>query len=604
MRSCNRLGVLAWAGLCAAQAQPQIDWVQQVKNKPVLDARQYNFASQRPGGSLSAGACSFNLTPFPSGLAVGGSLYLSGGSGTAESLVLTGVSGNTVSGTCGFSHSGAWSAAPTTGGIQEAIHTAVAAGGGIVYVAPGTVPLRAAIQLSSKVTLAGAGQSATILQIANQALSGTPAWLMAGSPGSTAGSFLYCVICFAPGASYSSISNLTIDVNGANQSITLFSQDITGYNCNNCTVSDLTVKNHQFGITGSGIALWGHSPRTANANNLITRTTVIQQPNCSVPTAGGGYYIEGFMNRIVDTYALNACDTDYVVADCTHCSIVNGNSDLGSGQSATPVFTVAGLYNTVSDSHCTASGAGSVASCFEADNGPNEVTDGTVFMNNTADHCRRGFEVNNVFTALHTVTNTVFSGGSASCSGGNGVSIGGAAVNVLITGMTLHNSEPTFGAGIDIHSPAGSTVVSNVTITDNFIDHNHFGITVDSALADLIKYLTISGNFIGDTSGSPVEAYGVVLGTGLVTGFDFAHNTLYGATLAPTSYSNTWSNDTIAGPNIGVPALTFTAATLGTASTLGAGFTKYCSDCTAAATCVTGGSGHMATSNGSVWTCN
>ena len=45
----------------------------------------------------------------------------------------------------------------------------------------------------------------------------------------------------------------------------------------------------------------------------------------------------------------------------------------------------------------------------------------------------------------------------------------------------------------------------------------------------------------------------------------------------------------------------FTVATLGTAPR--AGLAVYCSDCTTAATCEGSGSGHMAVSNGSAWTC-
>lgn len=98
------------------------------------NASVYDFSAQSPGGTLSAGSNSITLTPCPVGVNgsdVGHSLYITGGTGTAEAVPITGgtcTSGaatGTVSvtiaacggGTC---HSGAWTIKSATSGLAEA----------------------------------------------------------------------------------------------------------------------------------------------------------------------------------------------------------------------------------------------------------------------------------------------------------------------------------------------------------------------------------------------------------------------------------------------------------------------------------------------------
>lgn len=112
-------------------------------NPPTTLSTTYNFQSQTPGGSLSVGGNSITLSPVPLGINhndVGHYIYLSGGTGTAEAVLITG--GDAVSGatngvitfTCLHTHSGAWTVASATGGIQEAIEIAKDTGGRNVYV--------------------------------------------------------------------------------------------------------------------------------------------------------------------------------------------------------------------------------------------------------------------------------------------------------------------------------------------------------------------------------------------------------------------------------------------------------------------------------------
>jgi parallel beta-helix repeat protein len=114
------------------------------------DVRQFNFTAQAPGGTLTATVpATITMRPCPAG--VGGadvlhSLYISGGTGTAEAVTITGgtcVSGAAI-GTLQFtpanSHSGAWTIASATAGIHEAL-SALGAGGS-AYCPSGTYTFR------------------------------------------------------------------------------------------------------------------------------------------------------------------------------------------------------------------------------------------------------------------------------------------------------------------------------------------------------------------------------------------------------------------------------------------------------------------------------
>ena len=99
----------------------------------------YNW-SVAPGGSLTGGGpATITLSPCPIGIDTSANakaqygVYISNGSGTSEMALVTGGSckSGTTSGTITFTpannHSGAWTVASSTGGIQEAINDAEAA---------------------------------------------------------------------------------------------------------------------------------------------------------------------------------------------------------------------------------------------------------------------------------------------------------------------------------------------------------------------------------------------------------------------------------------------------------------------------------------------
>jgi hypothetical protein len=97
---------------------------------PSITSGSYIFPPQTPGGNLIAGTNVITLSPVPKGVNAtdqGHWLYISGGTGTAEAVPITGgtavagASSGTVIVTCANTHTGAWTIQTATSGIEEAL---------------------------------------------------------------------------------------------------------------------------------------------------------------------------------------------------------------------------------------------------------------------------------------------------------------------------------------------------------------------------------------------------------------------------------------------------------------------------------------------------
>src|SRR4030095_1547120 len=144
-----------------------------------LISKAYDFAPQTPGGSLIVGNNTITLSPVPIG--VNGSdqrhyLYISGGTGNPEAVLITG--GSAVSGgasgtvivNCANAHSGAWKISSATSGIQEAVNSipgstqnvsiAVPPGDNFVYPTI-TLPVRSGTGHFGNLSIFGMGLSVT-----------------------------------------------------------------------------------------------------------------------------------------------------------------------------------------------------------------------------------------------------------------------------------------------------------------------------------------------------------------------------------------------------------------------------------------------------------
>ena len=132
-------------------------------NSPVFDVRSYNFGSQSPGGSLTGGIlATVTLTPCPVGVTGSDTnhwLYVSGGTGTAEAVLISGGSCTSGLGTGSVqftpvnNHTGAWSIGPATGGWQEAVNSAIQTGTILGY-PYGTATFHAAVTIPSNANMA------------------------------------------------------------------------------------------------------------------------------------------------------------------------------------------------------------------------------------------------------------------------------------------------------------------------------------------------------------------------------------------------------------------------------------------------------------------
>lgn len=121
----------------------------------------YIYGPITPGGVLNPGSNTITLNPMPPCLAVGSSIYISGGVGTPEAAPITGLTSTQVIVTVANSHTGAWTVQSATSGIQEAI--VCLNGPGCVHVPHGNWNIYTTILLPQGISIEGDGEGATKL---------------------------------------------------------------------------------------------------------------------------------------------------------------------------------------------------------------------------------------------------------------------------------------------------------------------------------------------------------------------------------------------------------------------------------------------------------
>lgn len=147
-------------GYIPAQNAPSgaVNWISQVRNKPLGDVREYNFAAQSPATNLFAGSCSFLMAYIPPGVVVGDTLRISGGTGTAEVFTVGSISGKTIGGTCANNHSGNYTVTSATAGGQETANA-----GHSLYFPEGTYQLYAPIAIAGDGTIECASNESVLV---------------------------------------------------------------------------------------------------------------------------------------------------------------------------------------------------------------------------------------------------------------------------------------------------------------------------------------------------------------------------------------------------------------------------------------------------------
>ena len=407
---------------------------------PTVQASDYAFTPQAPGGSLSIGSNAITLSPVP--LGVNGSdashpLYISGGTGAPEAVLITGgtaVSGastGTVIVTCANTHSGLWTLASAFGGVQEAINS-LGPSGGTVQVPPGTITVYAGLTVPSNTILNGSGANSTKFLLADGA------W-----PSTEAGPFYFVnsatpevsVIHSADGATDVLMQNFTLDMNGTNNPNNANGDDIFLVNCVDCTVRTVSIVNgHHQGAASAGIGVNG-------SNDVWDNVTVHMG---GVAPCEGGILTTILHSQVVHSYADGLCDAAFIAngAWSTSHDMLFDDDQVESNLAAAFAggFGVEGASNvTFSNSSCKGPYN---EGCYYVINAGANVSN-IQFIGNSSGPNSAGTAVSavNVSTSsTNTIQNVSLLGGNY--QGNNygfsmGVGAGGAISNVSVIGATF-----------------------------------------------------------------------------------------------------------------------------------------------------------------------
>lgn len=477
--------------------QNQIDWNTQIKNRPAtitsfdwntqitnrpqavsFNSPYYNFAARTPGGSLIIGSNTITWTPVPPGLNGADSghyLWISGGTGTAEACLVTG--GTAVAGAstgttimaCANTHSGAWTVASATAGIQEAVTAVQSAGGGVALLPAGSLTIHATITVTANdVTISGVGVHAT--QIA-----------------CGAGSY----DCIGTTAAYTRIANLSIVGTGRTG----------GYGINADNAGSIVVEDVNISHCFSGVRLWvitiAHLNRMYitfsnssgvgiymyGGNDQTIQNIVMDNDPLSMPFAGIEIDATGgaFLDNLDIIHASNGLllspppGSDIIALNVSHAWFDSG----GNGINILPTGAGGGGTQAVTNFRCIG--------CWTASNSGN------------------GVNVSNLY-----VSDIAFIGLTSFNNGQHGVSMGS---EVSISDSKIASNSQSGSAGYDnIVVAAGAT---NFRIQNNQIGGNYLGMT-EFAAYDVLLLTGAGDNFIvsGNTLTTPVTATLVDAATG------------------------------------------------------------------------------------------
>jgi hypothetical protein len=477
-------GVWSWAYCGAVLAVSDYDW------------------SQSPGGSISIGSNTVTLTPCPLGVAGSAAslyVYLSGGTGTAETAVVTGgtctggASSGTVIFTAANTHSGAWTIASAAGGLREAI---LVGGNGATVVIPKnhTVTISQNVVIDkANISIQGGGWTSVV-----QARGSANVYSMFYVPSSSGAGLRMADFKIdgnrsGGGTSVLFGAGMTLGTNGTGGAnhILVDRLEVTGVALFGIVVSDLNddiaIRNSYIHDNGGGlgasdggvgIAVIGTDPNAGSTNVVIANNYIANNyPTLTSATFGGGVFV-GYRTSgvsIIGNQLLNNFNNGGQIASAGY-GVISGNTvrrnSSKSGTDLTSGIEIVGASITVADNVIEGHGTGS-GIVLEGDVlviGGLGAADVTVTGNYvlTATDCIAIINAGGYVRGVTIANNRV-----AGCIAG--LSVDTAAVQVNVTGNNFLDST----AAVTDNSTAKVVLSNNLPFDSNLI----YGGTVASASA-------------------------------------------------------------------------------------------------------------------------
>lgn len=595
MRSSILCALLACcAAVCLHAQQYGTDYVSQVENKPALDPRQFQFTYVSGGfvtGDLSTpGSNTLTLAVGPlgvSGTDANHYLYVSGGTGTAEAVLITGgtctpgATACTLIITTANAHTGAWTLGSATSGIAEVVAFAVANGNQAAALPAGSFTMHAPVYwpLTNGLYLLGQGTQATLLNVAADFPMSAP-----------------CVLNVVQNASYVSTSGVE------HLSMKFIQPDSAGpytqwppailFSSNHIVLRDLEIIAPWNAIVadtalsqGAGSAFIDHVTTSAFHHGIeldeIYDSTYISRYR-SWPVGLTTAQLNQFLNPAQANPALYIGRVDDLqVTDFNSespCAVfylsgTGGGGAPGGGTSGhingmwcdQGGFTMSAGGLRISNAHFGAGVDVTLLAWF----GGQLLVENSTFVNSGTGLTQDLIEANAQTTASSfgpstiQITNSYFNSfanniHSVFCNDGQPTT---ANSFCTITNSFFYRSPNVAYTAPTISVIDGATGFARLTAMDNTASDVGSG----------------SGNFIAVGSDDYHQ-----IGPNSINGYTY----LIPANAVKTAVS---------------PPLKVAFSALGTVPA--AGYQRYCTNCTTAATCAGSGSGHMATSNGTNWTC-
>lgn len=467
----------------------------------------YNFAALSPGGGLTSGiANTVTLAVCPVGVAGANAsqfLYISGGVGTAEAVLVTGgtcagngVAGGTIIFTPANNHTGAWTITSATVGCQEAYYSNGGTGNLRILFPAGGLSIFAPCRIGvANVKLAGQGAGVTAL-FQNTANTDGIQFIAGSAQANNGISDMSIVATGTPTTS--------VGLNTSNQSqfvaervvVSVFS---TGIVINNGVIWTGNTLQVQTINGGDGYLISGAISNAITLNNFVTSPTVACEASVRI-TAGGNLVL-----------------IDGQIGGCQNAMLINptGSSVVASTD----------VFNTYFD-HPGQQGGGAAAA---------------------------GININPTVSA--SVVRTRCTQCWFASSTGTGITLQGAGT---IDGLLILNSELSGNTGGGLNAANTLATISNIQLIGTTIANNvgNPGVVVPTNPANWkIEGCTIGNNVSGWGAGT--QTYGVF--SNATTGYQIVGNTFTGNTTAPFNIGTTNTALLIAN-NVGVDDVTGTVA--------------------------------------------